>query len=103
MVRPALRLSARLSLAVLFALLTTALLACNDEREDAAARGPLYLAIGASESVGTGARNPATEGWVPQLYEQMGDGTRLVNLGIGGLTVQQALEQVLPVAVDLQP
>jgi lysophospholipase L1-like esterase len=30
-------------------------------------------------------------------------GTKLANLGIGGLKTRQAVEQVLPVALDLQP
>jgi lysophospholipase L1-like esterase len=64
---------------------------------------PLYVAIGASESVGTGARNPATESWVAQLHAKMPRGTRLANLGIGGLKTHQAVEQTLPVAVDLRP
>lgn len=64
---------------------------------------PLYVAIGASESVGTGARNPATEGWVAQLHAMMPAGARLANLGIGGISIQQAIDQELPVAVDLQP
>jgi lysophospholipase L1-like esterase len=64
---------------------------------------PLYVAIGASESVGTGARNPASEGWVPQLHAKMPRGTRLANLGIAGLNTHQAIEQTLPVAVDLRP
>lgn len=64
---------------------------------------PLYVAIGASDSVGTGARVPSTEGWVPRLYAMMPAGTRLANLGIGGLRAHDALAQVLPVAVDLKP
>jgi lysophospholipase L1-like esterase len=61
------------------------------------------VAIGASDTVGTGARNPATEGWVPQLHAKMPKETRLANLGIAGLKMHDALEQVLPVAVDLRP
>lgn len=64
---------------------------------------PLYVAIGASESVGAGARDPSLEGWVPQLHAKMPRGTRLANLGINGLRIQQAVEQTLPVAVDLRP
>jgi lysophospholipase L1-like esterase len=64
---------------------------------------PLYVAIGASESVGSGARDPASEGWVPQLHAKMPRGTRLANLGIAGLKAHQAIEQTLPVAVDLRP
>src|SRR6266540_3306165 len=95
----------RAALAALLALLATMALACTAEegarpKESAA---PLYVAIGASDSVGTGARNPATEGWVAQLHQKMPAGTRLANLGIGGLQTQQAIDQALPVALDLQP
>jgi lysophospholipase L1-like esterase len=90
---------------VLFALLATLALACtaeeNAHRQDQEA--PLYVAIGASDSVGTGARNPTADGWVAQVHRRMPAGTRLANLGIGGLQTQQALDQVLPVALDLQP
>lgn len=64
---------------------------------------PLYVAIGASDAVGTGSRNPSSDGWVPQLLAKMPQGTRLANLGIGGILLQQAVEQELPVAVDLKP
>jgi acyl-CoA thioesterase-1 len=86
------------------ALLAAVVLACTGDaaggRED---RAPLYVAIGASDAVGAGARNPASEGWVPRLHAMMAPGTRLANLGIGGLKLHDALVQVLPVAVDLQP
>jgi acyl-CoA thioesterase I len=91
---------APLLLLVLIALVT----GCGSDQ--AASRDeapPLYVAIGASESVGTGARNPATEGWVAQLHAMMPAGARLANLGIGGISLHQAIEQELPVAVDLQP
>ena len=77
--------------------------ACGDERAASTPTTPLYVAIGASDAVGTGARNPTTEGWVPQLYQKLPAGTRLANLGIGGLRLRQAVDQVLPVAVDLKP
>jgi acyl-CoA thioesterase-1 len=79
---------------------------CSEAEQQAAAveqEHPLYVAIGASDSVGTGTRDPAREGWVPQLHARMPAGTHLVNLGIGGLKIHQAIEQSLPIAVDLQP
>src|SRR5262249_7245862 len=98
---PALRL---LTAAVLLSL-GVAVAACGADEtvRSGAATGPLYVAIGASEGVGTGARNRSSEGWVPLLAGKMPAGTRLANLGIGGLRINQALDQVLPVAVDLQP
>ena len=96
--------AARVLLAILLSLLAFAV-ACTTESPSARTDDltPLYVAIGASESVGTGARNPAVEGWVPQLHARMPKGTRLANLGIGGLKTRQAVEQTLPVAVDLRP
>ena len=91
-------------LTLLLAFLAVMALACTDESvrpEEKTA--PLYVAIGASDSVGTGARSPAAEGWVTLLYQKMPAGTRLANLGINGLQLRQALDQALPVTLDLQP
>lgn len=92
-------------IATIAALLVLAAVACTAEESTrpAPTAAPLYVAIGASDSVGTGARNPASEGWVPQLHQKMPPGTRLANLGIGGLQIHQAIDQVLPVAADLRP
>jgi lysophospholipase L1-like esterase len=89
----------------LLTLLAFVVSGCAEEERESQVQGivPRYVAIGASESVGTGARDPSSEGWVTQLHRRMPAGTRLANLGIGGLQVRQAVEQVLPVAVDLQP
>lgn len=97
--------ASRSVLAVLIASLAVLALACTaDDAERTGQRtAPLFVAIGASDSVGTGARNPSTEGWVPQLHAKMPAGTRMANLGIGGLQIRVALDQVLPVAVDLKP
>ena len=95
----------RLLPVVLLSLLAALVLACS-ERDEAAkieSVAPLYVAIGASDSVGVGARDPGNDGWVPQLHRKMPQGTRLANLGISGLKTHQAVEQVLPVAVDLKP
>jgi len=94
----------RILIAVLFAIVALASACTTDApaaRNDAST--PLYVAIGASESVGTGARDPANEGWVAQLHNHLPQGTRLANLGVGGLKMHQAIEQALPVAVDLRP
>ncbi|MGH2601858.1 MAG: SGNH/GDSL hydrolase family protein, partial [Dehalococcoidia bacterium] len=95
----------RLLIALLLATLAAIGAGCSaDDRATLSDdRAPLYVAIGASDAVGSGARDPTREGWVPQLHAKMPGGTRLANLGIGGLTIDQALEQVLPVAVDLKP
>jgi acyl-CoA thioesterase-1 len=88
---------------VLFASLAILGACTTDGTKSHTDTSPLYVAIGASDTVGTGARNPGTEGWVAQLHQKMPAGTRLANLGIGSLLLHQALDQVLPVAVDLRP
>jgi lysophospholipase L1-like esterase len=62
-----------------------------------------YVAIGASDAVGIGARDPDTEGWVPRFGARLGDGTRVVNLGVSGSTLAQALDEQLGPAVDARP
>jgi acyl-CoA thioesterase I len=72
------------------------------------ARPPLtapltYVALGASDATGLGARDPAREGWVPLLAQGLPRGTRLVNLGVPGITLREAVERVLPRAIGAQP
>ncbi len=63
----------------------------------------VYVAIGASDTVGLGATDPSQEGWVAVLHRQMPQDTRLVNLGVSGSLLRDALVQQLPVALDSQP
>jgi acyl-CoA thioesterase-1 len=62
-----------------------------------------YVAIGASDAVGVGANDPATEGWVPRFGGQLGPDVRIVNLGVSGSTLAQALDEQLGPAVDARP
>jgi lysophospholipase L1-like esterase len=62
-----------------------------------------YVAIGASDSVGVGAAEPASEGWVARLYEHLPAGSSLTNLGISGSLLSEAIEQQLPVAQAARP
>lgn len=65
---------------------------------------PLVLVtMGASDAVGIGASDPSKTGWVPRLYQMLPTGTKLINLGISGATVQDALDGELPVALDADP
>lgn len=80
--------------------------ACGWVRPAAEAAPPrtlTYVAIGASDSVGVGANAPDAEGWVPVLAAHLPPNSRLVNLGISGTLLQQALDQQLPVALDSDP
>lgn len=70
---------------------------------DQVARPLVYVALGASDAVGIGATDPANDGWVPQLHSRMPPGTQLVNLGVSGSLLRDALVQQLPVAIDAQP
>jgi acyl-CoA thioesterase I len=67
------------------------------------AKPTTYVALGASDAVGLGARDPATEGWVPRFGARLGTDARVVNLGVSGSTLAQALEEQLGPALDAQP
>jgi lysophospholipase L1-like esterase len=67
------------------------------------ARPTTYVALGASDAVGVGARDPATEGWVPRLGARLGPNARVVNLGVSGSTLAQAIDEQLGPALDAQP
>jgi acyl-CoA thioesterase-1 len=70
----------------------------------AQAQRPLtYVALGASDAVGVGAKDPETEGWVPRLGTRLGPHVRVINLGVSGSTLHQALSEQLQPAVDAQP
>lgn len=80
--------------------------ACGWARPSAPSAAPrplTYVAIGASDSVGVGATAPEAEGWVPVLVSHLPPDSRLVNLGVSGTLLQQALDQQLPVALDSDP
>jgi acyl-CoA thioesterase-1 len=63
----------------------------------------VYVAIGASDAVGVGANDPATEGWVPRFGARLGSDVQIVNLGVSGSTLAQALDEQLGPALDAQP
>lgn len=66
--------------------------------------GPLtYVALGASDAVGVGTSRPATQGYVPLIEQRLPKGSRLVDLGISGIQLHQALTQELPLALAMNP
>src|SRR5205823_633166 len=72
----------------------SAIMATSGCASRAQAQKPLtYVAIGASDAVGVGARDPETEGWVPRLGATLGPNVRVVNLGVSGSTLSQALAE----------
>jgi len=62
-----------------------------------------YVAIGASDAVGIGAANPETDGWVPRFGASLGSNVRVVNLGVSGSTLSQALQEQMAPAIDAEP
>ena len=56
----------------------------------AAAAPRVYVAVGASETAGVGADHPRTQAWPRVLHDRALPGTRLVNLGVSGATVQDS-------------
>ena len=56
----------------------------------------MYVAVGASDTVGVGADDPEQDGWVPQLYRKLPKGSRLVRLGVSGSTAEEALRDQVP-------
>jgi lysophospholipase L1-like esterase len=62
-----------------------------------------YVALGASDAVGIGTPDPARDGWVPRFGASLGPDTRVVNLGVSGSTLHQALAEQLGPALDAHP
>jgi lysophospholipase L1-like esterase len=62
-----------------------------------------YVALGASDAWGTGARDPDEDNWPVKLAHKLGNQTHLVNLGVPGITLHDALNVELPVALDAHP
>ncbi len=67
------------------------------------ARPLVYVAIGASDSYGVGADNPATESWPADLARRLPPGSHFVNLGVPGILLHRAVQIELPVALDAHP
>jgi acyl-CoA thioesterase-1 len=63
----------------------------------------VYVAVGASETVGVGADDPATQAWPRVLHDRWLPGTRFVDVGVSGATVRDALATQLPQALAAQP
>ncbi|MDQ2714121.1 MAG: GDSL-type esterase/lipase family protein [Chloroflexota bacterium] len=65
----------------------------------------IYVAIGASDTFGFGTRDPYEENWATDLANDLSanSNVHLVNLGIPGMLLHQALNVELPVALDVHP
>ena len=62
-----------------------------------------YVAVGASETAGVGADDPASQSWPTVLHRTALPRTKYVNLGVPGITVAGALAEELPEALHHQP
>lgn len=79
--------------------------ACSREAKQAApGPPPVYVAVGASDSVGVGADDPAKQAW-PLLFlrDALPAGTLFTNVAIAGATVEKALAEEVSKAVALEP
>jgi lysophospholipase L1-like esterase len=90
--------------------LVVVLAACSGDSDDVAPAdvgpGPpeVYVAIGADQTVGTGLSRPLVEAWPRLLYRATLDRSAVfVNAATEGSTVAQALEEQLPLALELEP
>jgi acyl-CoA thioesterase-1 len=63
----------------------------------------VYVALGASDTVGVGSANPARDNWTAQLARRLPAASRYVNLGRSGSTLSQALTTELPAALRARP
>jgi len=65
---------------------------------------PTYVAIGASETTGTGSDQPLRDGWPRVLHRvAMPPGSVLVNMGVPGTSVAQAIAEQLEVTLAARP
>jgi len=63
----------------------------------------VYVAMGASDTVGVGSANPARDNWTAQLAQRLPRGARYLNLGVSGITLGPALSVELPHALSAHP
>lgn len=62
-----------------------------------------YVAIGASDTFGIGTSDPYSENWPADLAGKLNQRVHLINLGIPGITLHDALSLELPIALDSHP
>lgn len=62
-----------------------------------------YVAIGASDTFGIGTDDPYDQNWPTDLAKMLNQPVHLINLGIPGMTLHDALTSELPIALDAHP
>jgi lysophospholipase L1-like esterase len=75
----------------------------NHKQANQVANQITYVAIGASDTFGIGTSDPYMENWATDLAEKLNQKVHLINLGIPGTTLHDALNLELPVALDSHP
>src|SRR5436309_2444479 len=66
--------------------------------------GPItYVALGASDAVGVGSNRPGSQGYVPLIAAHLPKGSHMVNLGVSGIQLHEALSEELPLALSTSP
>ena len=81
----------------------TSTLSTQNTRQQAEAPGLTYVAIGASDTFGIGTDNPYSQNWPDDLAKMLNTPVHVVNLGIPGVTLHEALTSELPIALDAHP
>jgi acyl-CoA thioesterase-1 len=62
-----------------------------------------YAAIGASDTVGVGTRDPARENWTARIARALPAGSAYARFARSGLTLVEAVEREVPAAVAFNP
>jgi lysophospholipase L1-like esterase len=62
-----------------------------------------YVAIGASDTFGTGTDDPYKQNWANDLGQKLGTRYHVLNLGVPGILLHDALNVELPIALDARP
>ena len=66
--------------------------------------GPVtYVALGASDAVGIGSNSPGSQGYVPLIAAHLPHGSHMINLGISGIHLHEALTEEVPLALTTSP
>jgi lysophospholipase L1-like esterase len=62
-----------------------------------------YVALGASDAVGVGSDTPGAQGYVPLIAARLPKGSHMLDLGISGIRLHEALSEELPLALSTSP
>ena len=77
---------------------------CSDGGGDGRPPEPIvYVAVGASDSVGVGADDPASQAWPEVFRKSLPATTTFTNVAVSGATTEDALRDQVPKAVALEP